>query len=85
MGLATGLIALSLGYFVYAGASKEKEGIKLLGQIIGIVVMIAALMTTACSAMKCMAKSGCPMMSKMCRFSEKMRCPMAPATSPDGN
>ena len=46
MSCAVALIALSLGYLVYVHASKEKEGVKLLGQVIGIVVMIGAVMTS---------------------------------------
>ncbi len=59
MSLALGLIALGVGYLVFAAASKEKEGVKLLGQIIGIVVMVVALATSICAGMKCM--KGCPM------------------------
>jgi len=51
MHIALALIALTLGYKVFADASKEKEGLKLLGQIIGIFVMILALLGTLCGMM----------------------------------
>jgi len=77
MHVALGLIALALGYLVFVNASKEKEGIKLLGQVIGIVVMIAALLVMMCGVMKCAYKYGggigCPMKSaqvaKVCPLS----------------
>ena len=72
MSLALALIALGVGYLVFAAASKEKEGLKLLGQIIGIVVMVAALCAGVCAGMKCM-KNGCPMMGK----GMGMACPMS--------
>ena len=71
---AIALIALGVGYLVYLHASKEKEGVKLLGQAIGIFVMIAAVLCLVCSTSKCMKKYGgsfsgkapmCPMSSKM--------------------
>lgn len=40
------LIALALGYKVYVDAGKEKEGAKILGQAIGVFVMIAAVLVT---------------------------------------
>ena len=58
------LVALALGYKVFADSHKEKEGLKLLGQIIGIVVMIAALLSVVCGATKCMSHSNCSMMPK---------------------
>ena len=63
------LIALALGYLVFLSASKEKEGIKILGQVIGIVVMLAALLAFACESAKCATKYGCHIM-------QKMPCPM---------
>lgn len=42
------LIALSLGYLVFLGASKEKEGLRLLGQVIGVLVMIVSFLATVC-------------------------------------
>ena len=74
MHCAVALIALSVGYLVYLHASKEKEGVKLLGQVIGIFVMIAAVLCLACSTAKCMKKNGCPSSGKapMCPMSAKM-------------
>ena len=73
MSCAVALVALSLGYLVYVSAGKEKEGVKLLGQVIGIFVMIAAVMALMCSTAKCMRKGGhewgkapmCPLSGKM--------------------
>ena len=61
---AISLVALALGYKVFTDAHKEKEGLKLLGQMIGVVVMIAAALSMLCGVMKCMGKSDCPMMRK---------------------
>ncbi|HXV18946.1 MAG TPA: hypothetical protein VD883_02590 [Candidatus Omnitrophota bacterium] len=58
MKIVLGLIALVLGYRAFLDACKEKEGLKLLGQVIGIVVMIGALLTVLCGAMHCMGKYG---------------------------
>ncbi|MBI3251975.1 MAG: hypothetical protein HYZ52_01470 [Candidatus Omnitrophica bacterium] len=66
MFIAGGLIALGVGYLVYTGAGKEKEGVKLLGQAIGIFVMIAAALSIVCGAMRCAylkAAGGCPTMA----------------------
>ena len=79
MHIAVSLVALGLGYLVYVGACKEKEGLKLLGQAIGIFVMIAALVTVACGAAKCAYMKGkaygggCPMAAKsMCSVDRGM-------------
>ena len=74
MSCAVALVALSLGYLVYLHASKEKEGVKLLGQVIGIFVMIASVLCLMGSASKCMRKNGCPFSGKapMCPLSAKM-------------
>lgn len=53
---AVSLVALGVGYLVYITACKEKEGVKILGQVIGIFVMIAAILCLICSSMKCMDK-----------------------------
>lgn len=53
MSIALCLLALSAGYFVYLSASREKEGLKLLGQVIGIIVMLISVFTAAC----CMTQS----------------------------
>lgn len=83
MSLALCLIALALGYKVFLDASKEKEGLKLLGQIIGIVVMALALVSAVCASLKCMTKAGCPMVSKAynCPVSAKVSCPMGAPSS----
>ena len=59
MSCAVALIALSVGYLVYLHACKEKEGIKLLGQVIGIFVMIMAVAAFTCATAKCMKRYGC--------------------------
>ncbi len=85
MGIAISLVALALGYKVFADANKEKEGIKLLGQVIGIVVMLAALASIACGAVKCMGRSECSMMSKSnCPMMAKTTCAVHPATDDSG-
>ena len=74
MHCAVALIALGVGYLVFLHASKEKEGVKLLGQAIGILVMIASVLCLLCSASKCMKRDGCPFSGKapMCPMSSKM-------------
>ncbi len=84
MHAALALIALALGYKVFTDAHKEKEGLKLLGQVIGIVVMLAAVLCMLCAAAKCMTRSQCSMMSKgSCPFTAntaKTACPMGAAS-----
>ncbi len=78
MSVALALIALALGYKVFVDASKEKEGIRLLGQAIGILVMVGAILFAACATIKCAYKSGCPTMSKSsCPMMAKSNCPMS--------
>lgn len=74
------LIALALGYKVYVDAGKEKEGVKILGQAIGVFVMIAAVLVTLMGFCpkyrdgkhgwghcgKGRASVDCPMKKKMC-------------------
>ena len=75
MSCAVGLIALGVGYLVFLHASKEKEGVKLLGQVIGIFVMFAAVLCLVGSTAKCMKRDGCPFSGKkapMCPMSSKM-------------
>ena len=82
MHAAVSLVALALGYKVFADAHKEKEGLKLLGQIVGIVVMIAAVLSMICGAMKCMNGSQCPLTAKSgCPHSAKTVCPMGGAVT----
>lgn len=75
MGCAMSLIALGVGYLVLLNANKEKEGLKLLGQAIGIIIMVAALMTAICVAKSCMKGGSCGM-------SEKKMCHMTSGGAP---
>ena len=68
MFIGISLIALAFGYQVLINASKEKEGLKILGQAIGIFVVLASLAGFVCGAARC-AKKFCP-------SSAKMGCPM---------
>ena len=83
MQVSISLVALALGYKVFVDAHKEKEGLKLLGQIIGIFVMLAALMSVFCGVGKCMKSSECSMSKSKCPMMIKAACPMssAPADS----
>ena len=76
MSVALCLIALALGYKVFVDASKEKEGVRILGQAIGILVMVGALLVSVCAATKCVYKSGYSMMSKYSCPMVKANCPM---------
>ncbi len=76
MSCAMALVALGVGYLVLLNANKEKEGIKLLGQVIAILIMIGAVASSICAASKCghggYGKGECAMMSKgapMCPIS----------------
>ena len=75
MSCAVTLIALGVGYLVFMQASKEKEGVKLLGQTLGIFVMIASVLCLMCGAVKCALKGyGCPLTSSkapICLFGAK--------------
>lgn len=76
MSVALCLIALALGYKVFVDASKEKEGFRILGQVIGILVMVGALLCAVCATMKCAYKSGYSTMSKYsCPMTAKSNCP----------
>ena len=71
---AVGLVALGVGYLVYLNASKEKKGLKLLGQVVGVIVMAGALLGVLCEAQYKMG--GCP-------FSKALMCPFgAKAAAP---
>ena len=76
---AIALIALALGYKVFTDAAKEKEGVKLLGQVIGIIVMIASVLLMACGMSHCYRKSQCDRMSKSeCpTMAKSSTCPMS--------
>ena len=60
MSVAVCLIALALGYRVFVLACSEKDGVKLLGQAIGIFVMIVAVIA--------MLMSACPKYSKCGKY-----------------
>lgn len=74
MSCALALIALGVGYMVFLSANREKEGLKILGQVIGILIMIGAVMSTLCSMSKCMRKGHCSMSSS--------GAPMCPVSKP---
>jgi hypothetical protein len=48
MSVALCLIALSLGYLVLYQASYAKEGLKILGQAIGVIVVIVSILSATC-------------------------------------
>ncbi len=67
------LVSLALGYVVLVSASKEKEGMKVLGQAIGILVILGSLAGFLCGVtMKCLKKGYCPSQGAM-------TCPMGDA------
>lgn len=73
------LVALALGYKVLVDASKEKEGLKILGQAIGIFVILASIAGFACGVSRCIGKSGGKygMNKDSCSMMGKADCPMA--------
>jgi hypothetical protein len=58
MSCAMSLIALGVGYLVLLQANKEKEGLRILGQALGILIMIAAVLSSLCAVSKCGMKGG---------------------------
>ncbi|MGH7889505.1 MAG: hypothetical protein ACRENF_03025 [Thermodesulfobacteriota bacterium] len=74
MKVVLALIALVLGYKAFLDASKEKEGIKLLGQAIGIFVMIVAILAFACGVMKYFGGGGYG--KGYCPVSKAAICPL---------
>lgn len=72
MSCAIGLIALGVGYIVFLNASKEKGSVRLVGRIIGAVIIVASILAGIC-AVKC-KMGGCLMSGKasMCPVSGKM-------------
>ena len=80
MSCAMGLVALGVGYLVLLQANREKEGLKLLGQAIGILIMIGAVASSLCAVKgKChdgYSKSG---KAPMCPFSGKHQAEEAPS------
>ena len=85
MQVTLALIALALGYKVYIDGSREKEGLKLLGQSIGVVVMIVALLSAACGVTRCMMKQGCSLMKKDCSMMSKASCPLSRSSDSPSN
>ncbi len=75
MSTALCLIALCLGYIVYVNAVREKEGLRILGQVIGIVVMLAAVGGFLCSTMHRMKRD----YDGGCMMGQKMNCPLSAA------
>ena len=65
------LITLGYGYKIFASATKEQGSLKILGRLIGIVMMIAAVGIGASKAAQCVASGYCP--SKICGIGH---CPM---------
>ena len=61
MSCVMALVALGIGYIVLLHANKEKERLKLLGQVIAILIMLGAVCSALCSAMKCEKYSKAPM------------------------
>ncbi len=80
MVIAVSLLALAFGYKAFVDASKEKEGLKLLGQAIGIFVMILAFLSTLCGISYKMSK--CMMMSKASYGMVEKSCPMVKKVCP---
>ena len=72
MSCGVALIALGVGYLVYLNAAKEKEGLKLLGQVIGVVIMVGAVVSSLCMAKCKMMGGACPMSS-----GKAMMCPVS--------
>lgn len=57
------LIALGVGYKVYADASKEKGSLRSLGQWVGLIIMATSLVASALAVYGFsahFAKTGCP-------------------------
>ncbi len=76
------LIALVLGYKVFVDASKEKEGLKILGQGIGVLVMVgsvALLLLGSCPKYGGYFKRGYSMMSN-----QKGGCCLMKSEAPAG-
>lgn len=69
------LIALGLGYKVYADASREKGNLKTLGQWVGAVIMATSLIVSALMvygySSACMGGggAGCPFTKQMAQVS----------------
>jgi hypothetical protein len=63
------LISLAIGYYVLITADKEKKQTKLLGQVIGWVIIVASSLGIWCYAQQCVQAiqggAACPFSSKM--------------------
>ena len=83
-GCSLGLIALAVGYFVLVQANKEKGRMKSLGQLIGVLIMVAAALSSLCVAKYKMGN--CPLTGgkMMCPFTGKSMMG-ASAQTLDGN
>lgn len=69
MGKGLVLITLGIGYFVLLAAAKEKKQTKLLGQIIGWIIIVSSVLGIWCYAQQCVTtmKQGgaCPFTGKV--------------------
>ena len=86
MSIAVCLVALALGYDAYLRALKEKEGLKLLGQIVGVSVMVLALIGVACGVAHKSSCYGSMWGSKQgfCPMMTKANCVMRPGDMASG-
>ena len=66
------LIALAVGYYVLIIADKEKKQTKLLGQIIGWIIIVASLLGIWCYVQQCIQEGG---VGAACPFTGKMMTP----------
>ena len=80
MHAAVALVALALGYKVFADAHREKDGLKLLGQIVGVAVMVAAVLCLLCGVAKCISRLDCPK-TKCMMMSKGENCPIPGGTT----
>ncbi len=80
MFIALNLIAVALGYRVFADASKEKKSLRTVGRLIGVFIVSIALGMTLISfaeraAVNCSKKnaygSKCAVFKKLCSFASK--------------
>ena len=71
MSHATGLIALGMGYLVFLNASKEQGSLRLVGRVIGTVIIIVSILSGVCKAY--CKSGGCPFSGKasMCHIQKK--------------
>ena len=83
MHIGIALVSLALGYKVLVDASKEKEGLKILGQAIGIVVILASIAAFACGVSKCAGKYGDrgKMAKGNCSMMDKAGCPVSDSSA----